>query len=453
MKIKTIHITAQLLLFIAHCSGNTSTDALTTSVRQKKPWTIMIYMAATNDLAIFAPRNILQMQKIGSNDLVNIAVQHNFYEKNDTASKTFLIKEGAKTLISENYNQTDCGEAQTLINFCTEIINKFPAEHYALILWNHGTGALEPVFRSNLSIAELFSFSESQDLFSNPSKALSFLPIYETNIIKETHKGICFNDSTNKFMNEQQLCLALKTICATGLNNQKIDILAFDACFMAMVEVALAVEPYADIMVASQDVERGTGWNYQYALCPFLVTSPSPKELGSHFVRAYGKAYKKIKGFTQSCILLHDLKGLSNNISKIASLLQQAATQQENKNVRDIIKLSRNKHLCTHFDEPDFIDLKHFYKNLSSSIATISLEENSVVAHIVAQLQKELLEGEIMLNATIYENSTGQAFPDACGLSIYFPEGAIHSSYKKTAFASQTYWNSFLKAHLSGQKK
>src|SRR5882724_6909888 len=40
----------------------------------KKPWTIIIYMAADNDLRNFATRNIKQMASIGSNDQINIVV-------------------------------------------------------------------------------------------------------------------------------------------------------------------------------------------------------------------------------------------------------------------------------------------------------------------------------------------------------------------------------------------
>ncbi len=451
MNIKINLITIQFLLLTLFCLGQE--DEALAAKTPKKPWTIMVYMAATNDLAIFAPRNILQMQKVSSNNYVNIIAQHNFYEKNKTASKTFFIDKGTKIVISESYNQTDCGEAETLIAFCAETISKYPADHYALIIWNHGTGVLEPIFRSNLSASELFSLSDSKDFFKTYSKVIGFLPFYEINASKEICKGVCFNDETNKFMNEQQLCHALKTICATSLNHKKLDIIAFDACLMAMIEIALAMEPYADIMVASEDVERGTGWNYQYALCPFLVKAPSPKELGAHFVCAYEKTYKNTKGFTQSCILLNELEGLSNNISRVASLLQQMLMQQNNKDIKKNIRLSRNKHLCTHFDEPEFIDLLHFYKNLLSQISLCPDAEKSVASDNVAELKNELLKGQELLVAAIHKNSAGVDFAGAHGLSIYFPEDAIHSSYKKTAFAFKTNWLSFLKTYLSLSSK
>ena len=40
----------------------------------------------------------------------------------------------------------------------------------------------------------------------------------------------------------------------------KFDLIGFDACLMASVEVAKVVEPYADYMIASEDLEPGHGW-------------------------------------------------------------------------------------------------------------------------------------------------------------------------------------------------
>ena len=43
----------------------------------------------------------------------------------------------------------------------------------------------------------------------------------------------------------------------------KLDLIGFDACLMGTFEVALAMAEHADVMVASQELEPGHGWDWQ----------------------------------------------------------------------------------------------------------------------------------------------------------------------------------------------
>ena len=51
---------------------------------------------------------------------------------------------------------------------------------------------------------------------------------------------------------------------ATALKNGgcDFDMAGFDACLMATLETAMVLEPYADYMIASEEVEPGNGWYY-----------------------------------------------------------------------------------------------------------------------------------------------------------------------------------------------
>ena len=40
--------------------------------------------------------------------------------------------------------------------------------------------------------------------------------------------------------------------------------IGFDACLMSSVETAFMCAPYAEYMIASQEVEPGSGWNYAF---------------------------------------------------------------------------------------------------------------------------------------------------------------------------------------------
>lgn len=447
MNIKKIVLYGKILFLLSGCSY--IAQAKEKTIATKGPsWTFMVYMAAANDLEIFAPRNLRQMEKIGSNSHINIVAQHNIYEKSKPYSTTYFIEKGSKKIIKEEKEAGDSGHMQTLIDFCCNTMATYPADHYALILWNHGTGILEPVTRSHVSISEIFSLTDMPVFFNEEYKSFPSLPLLAKSIKQHIYKGICFNDSSGNFLNEQQLITALKTICATSLNGKKLDLLGFDACLMSMVEVALSIEPYVDIMVASQDVERGTGWDYYYALYPFLSTTVTPEQLGIHLVHAYAKAYKKTSDFTQTCLNLKNISPLTENISRVAFLLQDFLKSNIIIKIKNLIKMSRNRHLCTHFDEPEFIDLYHFYDNLLTNLAKIP-EKTELN---MAELNRELEQGKIMIQQSVLENMAGSAYPHAHGISIYFPEHIIHNSYRRSLFAKNTNWAVFLKTYLSACK-
>ncbi len=422
----------------------------TSSIFPTKKWTFMVYMEAANDLEIFAPRNLRQMQQIGSNENINIIAQHNVYEKNTYSSRTFFIEKGKRKLLKERHSTNDTGE-ENLINFCCDTINTYTADYYALIFWNHGTGAIEPVFKSALSSTDLFSLTNFSDFFEKKNKGFAPIQTSLKNSTQQKYKGICFNDASGKFLTEKHICRALKTICATSLQNKKLDLIGFDACLMSMIEIAAAIEPFAKTMVASQDVERGTGWNYHYALFPFSFTSLTPQDLGKHIVNAYKKTYQKIADFTLSCILLEKIQELISNVSRVAYLLQKTTMNSDDKKIRLSVKNSRNKHLCTYFEEPEFIDLHHLYNNLLINLeeATEAQQQKNTA---IEDLKKELSIGKSLIENAVYANTTGTAYPQAKGISIYFPEYSIHSSYKKCCFAAQSHWLSFLKTYLSAYK-
>ena len=61
------------------------------SIQQKKEWTVLVYIAADNDLDIFADRNIKQMTKVGSSEYINIILCVNTSEKKYKSKTSKII--------------------------------------------------------------------------------------------------------------------------------------------------------------------------------------------------------------------------------------------------------------------------------------------------------------------------------------------------------------------------
>ena len=262
-------------------------------------------------------------------------------------------------------------------------------------------------------------------------------------------RGICFDDTTGNYLNNQKLEYALETITKTILN-KKIDIIGFDACLMSMLEVANIVRPYAHYMIGSQEVELGTGWDYQLTFSTLIHAKITPSKLVSTMVASYETTYIKITpDYTQSAINLSFIEPLENNINQVAQLLLLALSNQHNQSVRDTIKMSRHSQLCTHFDEPAYLDMHHFYSNLFNNLHHFKLLPSLQTERLVAGLRQLLAEGMMLLKRSVINNAVGKNLKQAQGLSLYFPEHFLHPSYKRTKFAANNAWFKFLQVFLS----
>lgn len=440
---KTIKATALWFFATGGCCFSTLY-----SQPQKKSWTILIYMAAYNDLARFASKNIVQMQQVGSTENAHIIANYNGTKDGQKKSIIYEIKKNESVVIQEyifNQDSVDGGDPQTLIRFCQYAITNYPADNYALIFWNHGTGILEPTVRYRTPYLQLFSLNNTNHTKKATKSNKHSLPIATKSVAQ---KGICFDDGTGNFLTETDLVDALTVIQNTVLHKQ-FDLIGFDACLMGMIEIATSLSPFAHYFVASQEVELGWGWNYELVLKPFTLGTIRPKTFGAHIVNAYAKTYESLDDYALSLINLEKVNCLKRNVHEVAQLSATLLSSTHKPIFKNIIRLSRNKHFCTHFDEPSFIDLAHFYQNM------ITYSENynprtECNKKLWQQLLVALQQGLELMPQTVLHNKTGKKAPKAQGLSIYFPEQAVHHSYIDSSFAQSTAWLSFLNLYLQG---
>ena len=117
------------------------------------------------------------------------------------------------------------------------------------------------------------------------------------------------------------------------------------------------------------------------------------------------------------------------------------------KAVAHAIKDSRNKLLCTHFDEPTYIDLHHFYKNLMNNIKKAGNEIDFSHKNL---LVTKLEEGMQLIDKLVFANTTGRNLKNAHGIAIYFPERGIHNSYQEAFFLTSNSWGAFLTRYIFG---
>ncbi|WP_130836619.1 clostripain-related cysteine peptidase [Lachnoclostridium sp. Marseille-P6806] len=186
----------------------------------------------------------------------------------------YQVRDGKLELL-ETVGDRSMADAETLSDFITFSREKYPAERYGIILWNHGCGTLNGYGYDERYPQEMLSLSALRQAFSDG--------------------GVHF------------------------------DFIGFDACLMGTLETAMAVSPYADYLIASEETEPGTGWSYTGILEALrentgMETEALGRRIVNDFVR--GEDVSIWDGNTLSVIRLAKIPALCGMLS---DYLQEAA--------------------------------------------------------------------------------------------------------------------------------
>lgn len=260
--------------------------------------------------------------------------------------------DGLEKLIS--YSKKAIGNASTLTEFLDYAYDNYKAEKYSLILWDHGGG---PIYG--------YGYDEY-----NITNSLTLL----------------------------ELKTALKNSVFSA--NNKLEFIGFDACLMATTEIAYVVSDYADYMIASQEVEPGSGWDYVFL--KNINKSSTTYDIGKDIVDSYFEYYSdKISG-----------KGISLSLIKLnkIDLLEQKL---------DLLFESIDEDLVINFSEisRSRSNSKTFGKVSATSYDLVDLYD------LVDQLPEKYYDKVNSLKSAIEDLVVYQKTDllDTNGISIYFP--------------------------------
>ena len=267
--------TIRATLLATGVSGTTPVSVLSAGKTRGK-WTIMVYMNAANDLYQFAPSNLNQMESIANNPDVRFVVQwkqvrglggknldplfsgtRRYLAAYDGTSLSSSNNPIRSTLVEDLGADVDMGSPATLNAFVEWTKAKYPADHYALVLWSHGGGW----------------YSSRTTTSSN----------------KVPPRAIVYDEDKGTSLSLPDIRDALP---ANGL-----DILSYDACLMQSAESLLEFSDRTKYIVGSEDNVPGPGLPYHIVFKPF-VSAPetAAAQLSAAMVRAYVDRYKNDSG-------------------------------------------------------------------------------------------------------------------------------------------------------------
>jgi len=408
----------------------------------KKKWTFFVYMASDNNLLEFGKANIAQMMCIGSNENVNLVVHMDLHMPGTKkVTKRLYIEKDHVIQIGPD-SCMNSGSAETFYEAMAWAITNYPSDHLAVVMWDHGSGDLNPRLRGAVRPAPLFTYNPATNLFEL-DRSIEFSDFLNKCQLELEHRGICFDETFGDYLDDQKLLKALEL--TKKILGKNIDIVLFDACFMAGVGTAWIFSQFADYMVASEEAVLGPGYNYTTLTAPFAQGILGPQELACAAVRSVKELYGGVtEDYTHSALKLSEFSKLCDNIDLLAKTLITAIQQQVGDSVINTLKKSIRRPACTCFDEPNYKDLYHLYSNLYSNIAEITLKPGVNKTLLVQSIRKILQDGLVLIPQVVIANICGKNIAGAHGLYIYCPEGkgtcSHHASFAKTGFGLHNSW-------------
>jgi hypothetical protein len=373
--------------------------------QDRSSWTVMVYMEADNNLEGDALADILEMELVGSTPDVNIVVQIDRaegYAVGDgdwTGARRYLVTKNNEiasvedivfqkvtnpdylnlaSQVVEEMGEINNGDPQTLVDFAVWAAQTYPAENYALILWDHG-GTWVGGFGGDESTAN--------------------------------HDGL----------NIPELDAALSLI--TEEMGQKFEFIGFDTCLMGQMEVFSILAHYANYAAAAEELEPGFGWFYT-PLIQLLTESPevSGHQIGSTVVNGYMDFYDVVmssligepfpSNYDQTSVDLSKIEGVQQALADFSTVatVNSAEILTAVGNARNNVQIFGGS-TPDETDPLSSVDLIHFMELL------IMLSDNAEV--------NQVAQGVIdAVNDMVILSRANAGLPDANGLSIFFPKNA-----------------------------
>lgn len=251
-KLLSLLLTLTMCLHLAACGGNEAAEGGSENVQASAPaatpsaadptpapadpapasgehtgesWAVYWYLCGSDleSKGGFATTDLTEMMEVQLPENVNVIIQtggaavwQNEYMDPSKLQRWLFNSDGFYLL--EEQETANMGDAQTLYEFLNFANTNYPADKVAVTFWNHGGGSVSGA-----------AFDELHELDS-----LDLAEMYQ----------------------------AFDAVWPANAENPALELVGFDTCLMATVDVAAVFQNFARYLVASEEEEPGNGWYY-----------------------------------------------------------------------------------------------------------------------------------------------------------------------------------------------
>lgn len=262
---------------------------------------------------------------------------------------------------------SNMGNPQTLVDFLTYCEEEYPADHTMVLFWNHGGGA--------------FGFGWDQ-LYQDDNLSL------------------------------EELRWAFEQVYTANEAEPAVDIIGFDACLMASMEVAETFHGFGRYLLASEEVEPGFGWDYtawlnKVAENPRLNAQQMCKAVADSYMDFYARSAAAENSSSAEVYSVLDLQYADDLYSAYsdfaAAALQESSAYPGTAAYIGKIANSSIKYAQGYADIYNTVDLGLFMEGMDQILP----EESQAILKI--------------LDKMVLYNRTGNDLKDSTGITVYYP--------------------------------
>lgn len=387
-KCRLLGIMLCIMLFLVGC-GCSGGDIISEKETKRKEstgerWTVMLYIMESdmekNDnrvgevlgsLSYDLPENINVVVEVGgcNGDWSIDGIESDKLQD-------YVVQKNGIRLIEEK-KLANMGESDTYSSFISRTVKKYPADRYVSVIWGSGGGLLTGA----------------------------------------GYDAVFKNDP----LTSKEIAAALKK---TGI---RLDIIGFDANLMSDLDTASMLAPYADYMIASQDIMLSSGWDYR-GFFKTISEKPSQSPVSAGKTICDG-IKEKISGNVKSLVSvsLTDLSAVKRVEKEFENIAKRMAAACEDMDTLRSMTSLVNSALCAGTNS-----VREGYSNL------IDLEAFADAVMLVTKHKDSDFEDAI--DSLVIYKVSGDFYESSCGVNIFYPKNRLPqeiNKYKKVCFSKK----------------
>jgi hypothetical protein len=349
-------------------------------------WTYALYVDGVNSLAPdWAKYTLPALQSVPASGQVNIVAMVAI-----RGAPNVLVEKisGSSVTVVETDPIMDMGSGATLTWWINKYTTLWPSTYNAVLLWDHGWG----------------------------------------------WQYICTDDVTGHSIDMPSLQSAITNA------GKRIDVLAFDACNMAMDEVAYQVSKtnLVSYMVASEEYEGAVGIPEDVTLTP-LVNNPAmlPRDFAINMVNAYQQYYQPKHGQQKMTMAAIDVAQVGATIGTFTAWAAQMNALLPSYKSYYTSALRSSHTMSTTY----FTDMGSYMTSLLALSGVTDPTLRTATQNVQSSMASYMIEFW-----------GGTTMTDCNGITFYWPNGNTWKTtkvdYMLTAFAVDTGWGNFLNSYI-----
>lgn len=372
----------------------TSVSCINNQIADIDSRTVLVYMAADNNLWQNATSNILAMKNSLHEGMYE---SHLIVFADITGKKPMLLEVTSRSVDTiKVYNDLDSTSPEVMRSITEYVTNIWKSDSYGLVLWSHGTGWIPEAY-TKYALYDLGYRSQIRNTQADSSQLGSSYLGSEFDLESGRTKAFGRKDrtaggrTTYTWMDIPDL--------ASGLPDNVFDFILFDACYMASIEVLYQLRNKANYIISSCYEIWSDGMPYQN-----ITLNMMRGKLFSVCQSYYDYYNSMVPDMRMAGISVVSTSGLDSLARCFSKIVSESADRIANYNISSIQTFDWfNNHL--------FFDLKDVADSLNTPYTA---EFDSQLARCVP-----------------YSVSTAYIFPEDsrksrpinryCGISTYIP--------------------------------